>query len=277
LKIFTYNHRKALSILKSIEKQILGLMDIAKTVQAKELVAIYENRGYKEITIRNTLSQLKKMNIIEATARGTYQITIYGQKAFGSLNAKHKHIDETFADSWCIVIMQIPEIYRKQKDAVKSILLDLGFAQYYSNIYISPWDYKTAVKSSLERFGLINYANIIQGSFLMKPITTEQACSLWGISALQTLYTEKDLWLQEKFPDGKKTIRNADDLTLFNDYLDLQEHIDHIFLVDPFIPVSLLPTEWPGNRILKQFIALHEYISSEFPIHSSYYKFIKKC
>lgn len=262
--------------MKSIEKQILELINIANTVQAKELIDIYEIRGYKEITIRNTLSQLKKIKSIEPVSRGTYRITEYGQKAAKSLNNKRQHVHESFDNNWCVVIMQIPEKRRKQKDAFKSVITDLGFAQYYSNIYISPWDYKTAVCTSLERLDLKEYANIIKGPFSMTPVTSEQAYRLWNIPKLETLYKQEEQWITKSFSNIEKTIRDSDDLTLFNSYLDLDEHIDNILLQDPFLPITLLPKNWIGNQILKRLTNLHNLIGNTFHQNSRYNKFIKK-
>ncbi|SDF51557.1 PaaX family transcriptional regulator C-terminal domain-containing protein [Sporomusa acidovorans] len=262
--------------MKSIEKQVLGLIDIAIKVQVKELIDIYEVRGYKEITIRNTLSQLKKIKSIESVSRGTYRITEYGQKAAKSLNNKRQHIHEPFDNSWCVVIMQIPEKHRKQKDAFKLIITDLGFAQYYSNIYISPWNYETAIRTSLEKLGLKEYANIIKGSFSMTPVTSEQAYRLWNIPKLENLYKQEKQWITKNFPNIEKTIHDSDDLTLFNSYLDLDEHVDNILLQDPFLPIPLLPKDWIGNRILKLLTNLHDLIGNKLRQNSRYCKFIKK-
>lgn len=262
--------------MKSIEKQILGLIDISNTVQAKELIDIYEVRGYKEITIRNTLSQLKKINCIESVSRGTYQITEYGKKAAKSLNNKRQHVNESFDNNWCVVIMQIPEKRRKQKDTFKSIITNLGFAQYYSNIYISPWDYETAIRTSLERLELKEYVNIIKGPFSMTSVTSEQAYRLWNISKLENLYKQEEQWITKSFSNIEKAIHYSDDLTLFNSYLDLDEHIDNILLQDPFLPIPLLPRDWNGNQILKLLTNLHNLIGNRLRQNSRYYKFIKK-
>lgn len=262
--------------MKSIEKQVLGLIDIAIKVQVKELIDIYEVRGYKEITIRNTLSQLKKIKSIESVSRGTYRITEYGQKAAKSLNNKRQHVHESFDNNWCVVIMQIPEKRRKQKDAFKLVITDLGFAQYYSNIYISPWDYETAIITSLERLRLKEYANIIKGSFSMTPVTAEQAYRLWNISKLENIYKQEEQWITKNFSNIEKTTHASDDLTLFNNYLDLDEHIDNILLQDPFLPITLLPKDWIGNRILKRLTNLHDLIGNKLRQNSRYCKFIKK-
>lgn len=261
--------------MKSIEKQILGLIDLAITVQVKELVDIYEVRGYKEITIRNALSQLKKINSIETVSRGTYRITEYGQKAAKSLNSKRQHLHESFDNNWCVVITQIPEKHRKQKDAFKLIVSNLGFAQYYSNIYISPWDYETAICTSLEKLELKEYANIIKGSFSMTPVTSEQAYRLWNIPKLENLYKQEEQWIAKNFSNIEKTIHDSDDLTLFNSYFDLDEHIDNILLQDPFLPLPLLPKGWNGNRILKRLTNLHDLIGNKLRQNSQYNKFIK--
>jgi phenylacetic acid degradation operon negative regulatory protein len=262
--------------LRSIEKQILFLLTRKRELSANELVKIYTKRGYKEQSIRNILSRLKKDEYIRVGGRSIYSIVDKGQNFLSFVNRKPWQYDAEWRKNWYFVQFEIPEMHRAKRDQLRSNLLELGFGQLYKGVYVSPWDYSKQLSSLFRSNGVETFVTVSEVSILFNEITKDRAAEIWPLAEVHTLYQEKQRWYQEQFlPSLTKEIQDGmNPLELFVLYLHIGEVISEISLIDPILPLSLLPDEWIGHRVIQELYRSFQSFITLIPRESGYYDFL---
>jgi phenylacetic acid degradation operon negative regulatory protein len=260
----------------SIEKQILFLLTRKRCMHAKELIQIYTKRGYKEQSIRNVLSRMKKEKYIHAEERSLYSIVDKGELFLSFVNRKPWQYDVDWNRKWYFVHFEVPETERIRRDQFRLQLLQLGFGQLYKGVYVSPWDYSKQLLSWIHAASMDEYVTISEASILFRDITPERAADIWPLADIHRLHQEKWQWYQDEFvPALNKEIRGRmDPLELFVLYLHVGEVISEISLRDPMLPVSLLPYDWMGHRVIAELYRSFQSFATLIPSTSSYYQFL---
>jgi phenylacetic acid degradation operon negative regulatory protein len=265
----------------SIEKQILYLLSRSGGImEARELVRIYEARGYSPQSVRNVLSGLKKDEYAASPRRSAYTITEKGLAFLRSVNQKPFIRQNEWNGSWLMVMLEIPETDRKKRDNLRSDLLQLGFGLLYKSVYISPWDHSARVRELLDLYGIDNAAAAI-GSFLWEGITRERAKRIWPLESIRKLYEDKWRWFRDQFVPGVEAelalcgSAYPDPLKLFVHFLHLAEVTSELNLQDPMLPSALLPDDWPGYRALSEMMAFNRKLAGCIPCNSPYARFVR--
>ncbi|WP_253944715.1 PaaX family transcriptional regulator C-terminal domain-containing protein [Paenibacillus sp. NEAU-GSW1] len=264
-----------------MEKQILYLIASAQTVEAKELIAIYETRGVSAQVIRNSLARLKKAGYIEAAARSLYAITPLGSEFIRYINSKAGIAEQQWDGSWQVVMFEVPETERSKRDGFRSGLLQLGFVSIYKGVYISPWEYTGQVVALGEQYELGERLMISSSRFTVNEISAAKAADLWSLAELQELYNEKQQWLTASFQPHLASLltseRHDDNgLALIIKFLELGDVIAELSLRDPMLPAQLLPHDWPGTACYAELQRTLRAIALAIPANSPYRKFVTR-
>jgi len=260
----------------SVEKQLLHLISKDKNVPLKELLKIYDYRGYSTNSIRNTLSKLKKENFVISNTRGTYTVTELGLRLVEGINEKHIFYDKKFDGNWCVVLVQVPEKERKKRDAFRTAAQDLGFGILQNGVYISPWDHRKKIEKITNMLNLKGHVTLIEGAILQEPIIPSKAYAIWHLDKIEAVYQEKADWLRKNYHQKLLAAENSSDsiLKLFDFYLEIGEVISNLFILDPILPSELLPVNWLGSETLNQLFQAYDGISEQIPKDSPYSKFV---
>ncbi|MEW9699384.1 PaaX family transcriptional regulator C-terminal domain-containing protein [Paenibacillus sp. SI8] len=262
----------------SIEKQLLFLLSRTDSMDAQELIRIYEKRSYSAPYIRNGLAKLKKEGFASTPSRSRYQITGEGRAFIQSINQKPQLYQETWDHTWHLVMLQIPESERKKRDQFRSDIVQAGFGLLYNSVYISPWVLRKEVAQLIEKHGLSGQATQFHGSMLDTSITDAEAASIWPLEQVAAIYREKWAWFTAEFePAVQKALheQHAEPLTLFTAYLHLGEVISELYLADPMLPGELLPQNWEGRTILHKLQEHLQALAQAIPTDSVYAAFIQ--
>ncbi|WP_028589192.1 PaaX family transcriptional regulator C-terminal domain-containing protein [Paenibacillus massiliensis] len=260
----------------SIEKQILFLLTKKRCMHTKELVQIYTKRGYKEQSIRNVLSRMKKEKYIQAEERSLYSIVDKGEQFLSFVNRKPWQYDVDWNQKWCFVHFEVPEHERVKRDQFRLHLLQLGFGQLYKGVYVSPWDYSKQLLPWIHASSMNEYVTISEAAMLFGDITPERATKIWPLGDIHHLYQEKWHWYQAEFlPALNQEIRGGmDPLELFVLYLHIGEVISELSLRDPMLPIALLPEDWMGRRVIAELYRSFQSFATLIPSSSDYYQFL---
>lgn len=229
--------------MNSIAHQILILLNnISLTV--KEIIAIYSERGYSEMSIRNLLSSLKKEGLISSPKRGVYQITSLGKQHLHSLDIKvdNSNFDNTFL----FVFINIPEKQRKLKDKFKRILYTYGFGTYLPNVFICPRDYSEQVLQLAKNMAITDMISLAKGQFLKNQLSSKDVINTWHLNEVEENYLKLEKEINEL------NTRNLSHLTpkeLFNLYLDYENLLVKLYRIDPFLPESIFPNNFTYSKV----------------------------
>ena len=137
---------------------------------------------------------------------------------------------------WRVLLFDIPEAKRKERDGLRRRLLKLGFGRLQDSTYLSPYDFDPAL------FGNGIFFMEAKQKHLGDP--KQLADKIWHLDQLATDYRQVTDRLTTRF--GIKDAKKRDEFLRKTH----QEFLE-IFITDPFLPPELLPVDWPAAKCRK--------------------------
>ncbi|MFC1756989.1 CRISPR-associated endonuclease Cas2 [Patescibacteria group bacterium] len=138
--------RKAFQILDSMTEE---WKDISKNHLKRAIKSLYESKMIKE-----------KYNKDGTT---TIILTVEGKKKALTYNlldlkiAKPKKWD----GRWRIVLFDIPEKRRKERDSLRYFLRDMGFFEYQKSVFVHPYDCENEIDYIIEDFKVRKFVRFV--------------------------------------------------------------------------------------------------------------------
>ncbi|MBI4185692.1 CRISPR-associated endonuclease Cas2 [Candidatus Berkelbacteria bacterium] len=111
--------------------------------------------AYPKRTVGITLARLKYRRYIEERD-GVITLTPKGQQRAKSLKLQSLVLDTTqpWDGRWRLVIWDVPEVRRRERDLVRQILKKLGFVRIQRSIWVSPHPCRDEIAFLREELGL---------------------------------------------------------------------------------------------------------------------------
>jgi len=111
------------------------------------------NQGwYQRSTVQSTISRLLSVGDIEKTiknGRSYYRLTSKGSERIKEDVPLLKLAEKSWDGKWRMVIFDIKEKYRRQREGLRRKLLSLGFGMWQESVYITPFDIAQEVNQYL--------------------------------------------------------------------------------------------------------------------------------
>ena len=104
---------------------------------------------------------------------------------------------------WIIVIFDIEEVSRKQRDQLRNMLKNIGFGMLQQSVWITPLPIGQDIKESLAHQGFSNNAFVLEVSHLLLGNPKNLARRVWRLDELE----EKFLSLSEEKEDLTESIQ----------------------------------------------------------------------
>jgi len=148
---------------------------------------------------------------------------------------------------WRIVIFDIEEKYKNQRDALRRKLLSLGFGMWQKSVYITPYKVEDEINEYFRACDLesLCFCLVARRSDLGNDKVLVE--KVWQLEKLNAEYEEFIFQCQEflKESDRKEKLNNPE--KLWARYKDL-------ILKDPHLPKQLLPENWKAVEAKKSFL-----------------------
>lgn len=168
LKIGSLNQRVLLSIIDSARKIGKTLVDIAgvpaylldgydmTSVAQKFHGTYYANKEERRIReerrkewgIKEAVKQLEEMKYIKIDKNGK-RVYLINKGALELLKYKIKQVKPEWDKKWRIIIFDIPEKRRNQRDFLRKQLKWLGFRELHKSVWVFPYDIKKEIEDLL--------------------------------------------------------------------------------------------------------------------------------
>lgn len=194
---------------------------------------------YKRQSLTNAIYRLlitKKIKKVVEDGNVKIEITSVGLKALGMSLNLNKFSAKPWDGTWRLVVFDIEEKAKKDRDSLRWKLKELGFAMLQESVWISPLPLE-------KELGEYFNNQKIKGEVLLtrsKVLVGDQkalAEKCWGLDELNEKY--QDLCGQWKERRVENSIKEA--FNFENKFLNL-------VLKDPFLPKDLLPELWYGKK-----------------------------
>ncbi len=229
-------------------------------VPSAALVDLANDFAVSPTSARAALSRLARRELVESSKDG--RKTFYGltDRAEQAMQSELERIlrlgtvDRPWDGSWNVVMFSLPEDRRDVRHLLRSTLRFCGFAPLFDGVWVSPDSDPTAARAGLEELG-------IENSTVLKSSVTHATgfgdpVAAWDLDAIAASYRSfiaDFAALREQVASGaisptEALVRRGAVLDAWSSFPDL----------DPDLPVSMLPADWPRQEARKVFVELYD-------------------
>jgi len=148
---------------------------------------------------------------------------------------------------WRVVIFDIDEKNRKNRDLLRNKLRELGFGMIQESVWISPHDIIIDFREFIKQIGLANQVFAMEVSGLLAGNEKALVSHIWNIDEINNDYQNLYKLLIKLHDREKSSITdNVED-----EIRKVRENYLLILKRDPGLPKELLPNNWYGEKVKK--------------------------
>lgn len=166
-------------------------------------------------------------------------------------------------EPWCLVSYSVPEVDRSKRVQLRRALTGLGFGAVTDGLWIAPGHLHPEIEDALETLEVRERATIF---ITQTPVTAEPfaqaAAKWWDLDTLAARHTDFVHRYEGFAAYSPPSPREA--FTLWLRCVDEWKAIPYI---DPGLPSSALPPDWPGMRSVALFAHLRATYSQPARAH----------
>jgi phenylacetic acid degradation operon negative regulatory protein len=234
-------------------------------IWAGSLIALLQPFGLSEGAVRTVLSRMTRKGWLQSKRSGRnsfYHLTQRGRLLLEEGKARIFHFtwDTPWDGSWFLLAYSIPENRRQLRDRMRDRLAWLGFGSLGNGLWISPHDVREYVHQAARRLGIKDHVECFQGHRVTEMDVCQLVAKCWNLPGVnKTYHAFVERWrprLDQCQLD--MSAGGMSDKACFALRFRLIHEFRRFLLEDPFLPRTLLPTDWSGDRAFEVFHALHD-------------------
>lgn len=156
--------------------------------------------------------------------------------------------DKKWDGKWRVVIFDIKEKERKQRDTLRAKLRELGFGMIQESVWLSPHDVALDFHEYIDNIGLKEDVFIMEVSQLLGGNSKVLAAKIWSLEKINNRY--RDLYEHLTFTHDRVKDSKVGAEEELNKVLNkAREGFIEILREDPCLPKELLPKDWYGEKV----------------------------
>ncbi len=205
----------------------------------------------KDKTIHATLQRLGREGYVEKVTRGgkiLFRVTTEGREEIATHPPRIKR--QRWDSKWRIVVFDIPERRRKERNLLRERLKALGFGRLQDSVWLSPYDWKEKMEKIAQGRDLGEHVRILIGSCHGFQDNRELVNTVWDLEEIDQAYQKFIEDFSLKFKKMVKLSKASGSILKKGLYRlllkELEESYAQILLRDPLLPQELLPRDWKG-------------------------------
>ncbi|MPZ51765.1 MAG: PaaX family transcriptional regulator [Acidimicrobiia bacterium] len=235
-------------------------------IAISHLITLLGDFGIEETAIRSACSRMKAKGLLISEKRhdtagyrlsdATTEILADGDGRI--FRAKGRSGDD---EEWVACVFSVPEAERSTRYLIRSRLTWLGYGQAAPGVWIAPSSLRDETERMMRRLGVVEHVMMWQGVYLGFADEKEMVAAAWDLPALRDLY---ETYLEEFEGVVDSWDGSSPDATrrAFIEYLESLAHWRRLPYLDPGLPPSLTPDDWPAERARALFNHIDENLAS---------------
>ena len=236
------------SFAGSYLRELGGWISVADLIRCLHAVDVGES------SVRQALMRLKSRGFVAAERRSGdagYALTEAGVHDLETGDRRiFRHGQAGEDDGWVLAVFSVPETDRYLRHRLRSELSWLGFGTVIPGVWVAPGPLAGPSRDLLVAAGLDQYVTWFQAHHLGEI----DVAAWWDLSALEGQYAEfLSRWHSVDIGGGQ-----LPDQVTFAHYLRLIDAWRLFPRLDPGLPMSLLPADWPARDAWEVFRDLRE-------------------
>ena len=229
------------------------LRELGGWIAVADLIRCLSAVQLAEPSVRQALMRLKSRGFVDAERRAGdagYRLTAAGLHDLRTGDRRiFRPAQATADDGWVMAVFSVPESDRHLRHRLRTALSWLGFGTVSPGVWIAPRPLAEPTRSMLTGSGLDRYVTW----FGAQHLTEIDVAAWWDLDALRVQY--------ESFLAGHRIQTAASgmpDHQAFARYLRLIDEWRLFPRLDPGLPESLLPPQWPARQAWEVFRTMHD-------------------
>lgn len=205
--------------------RVLGEIDSILTNPYRYMYSL----PYGEEAVVNSVQRMVRTGYLSRDGRGRkakYRLSEKGKERIRQKISRFLTDDVKWDGLWRLVIYDIGENQRRDRDHLRKFLKSLGFGMLQRSIWISPHSVKDELETFLEESGMREAVLVVETKYVGGWGDKELASKVWGLSDLEDEY--------QKFLDRCQRLRRADK--------SLRKHYQWLVVSDNLLPSEIFPT-----------------------------------
>lgn len=230
------------------------------------IVALLAESGVTLAGARAAISRLSRRGVLETRRQGRHtscRLTApaafalaFGAREIASFAAEA----ESWDGCWTLIAFSVPQESGTRRRALRGRLRWLGYAPLYDALWISPHDHPGRVAAELGRIG-IDTATVFRAEQveLSETLTRDplEAWDLAGITDRYEVFVRHWIRLLPEIKAGD--IAGAAALRART---EVMENYRQFIMLDPRLPMRLMPKGWPRDEAREIFIEVYESLAA---------------
>jgi phenylacetic acid degradation operon negative regulatory protein len=226
------------------------------------IVELLGEFGVTNGAARTTISRLARRGVLEGRRDGRYSAYRLTDPAADNLSNGGREITafgagpESWDGSWTIVAFSMPQEENTQRRAIREHLRWRGYAPLYDGVWVSPHPLTTQERTALETVAR-GVMSVFRAQHLELEIgATRNPVDAWdlaGIAKQYTTFIRRWSRVLPRLTAGR--ISGIAAVRLRTEVMDIYRRFP---VLDPLLPVELLPPGWPRARAREVFVAVYD-------------------
>lgn len=226
------------------------------------IVALLGEFGVTSGAARTAISRLARRGVLEGSRQGRYSSYRLTEDAAVDLSNGGTAIGAVGADSepwdglWTVVVFSMPEQESTRRRALREHLRWDGYAPLYDGVWISPDPLPPHGRAELAAAAL-GAVTVFRAQHLELQAEADRSpVDAWDLPGIAKEYkTFIDRWgpLLPRIAAGEVT--GAAAVRTRTEVMDVYRRFP---VLDPMLPVALMPPDWPRRRARAVFVAIYD-------------------
>ncbi|MFI2562782.1 PaaX family transcriptional regulator C-terminal domain-containing protein [Paenarthrobacter sp. NPDC018779] len=241
----------------SLLRTVIGLYlrEAGGWMSAKDLVVLMEALGTSGTVTRTALGRLRKKDVVRQETRDGSPGFTLTEGAATMLARGDRRIFTPRSmepgDPWCLVSFSIPETEREKRHQLRRRLHWIGCGTVAAGLWICPDSLRDEVEEILADLGLRDMATLfVTGSPMVGGSLPDAAAKWWDLDAIAGLH--RDFLREHNASETDAGVRTGAAVdtgaTAFATYVRSIDRWRIIPYLDPGLPSTFLPDDWPGAQ-----------------------------
>ncbi|MFI1996417.1 PaaX family transcriptional regulator C-terminal domain-containing protein [Actinoplanes sp. NPDC020271] len=235
------------------------------------VVALLEEAGIGNGAARTAISRLSRSRILESARDGrysSYRLTTAAAtdlSAGGAWIARFGTRTEPWDGYWTLVSFSFPQDERGRRRVLRGELRWLGFAPLYDALWVSPDAPNPVVKQRLTTTSTGTMTMFRARQVDLAPPAGRNPIDAWDLAAIATRYDTFIRHWEPRLPHilaGQ--VSGAAAVHARTEVMDAYRRFP---LIDPELPIELMPADWPRARARKVFVTVYDGLAAPAQDH----------
>lgn len=228
------------------------LRELGGWIAVADLIDCLKSVRLNAPAVRQAIVRLKSRGFLAADRRGNEAGYCLTEAGLRDLTTGDRRIfrpsTATVEDGWVLAVFSIPEADRHLRHELRTELAWLGFGTVSPGVWVAPRPLAEPTRALLIEAGLDPYVTW----FGAQHLSAIDVAAWWDLTALQDQY-------ESFLADHRSKISSTTlpDEQAFASYLRLIDQWRLFPRLDPGLPSTLLPPDWPASAARELFGTLH--------------------